>query len=46
MFVYCILKWLVTSGLLIGVVIALFTPVVWVVAILLALIGLIRDLSK
>lgn len=46
MFAYWILKWLLTSGLLIGVAVALATPIVWGVAILLAVIGLIRDLCK
>lgn len=46
MFLYVIFKWLITSGLLIGAVVALFTPIVWAIAILLAVIGLIRDLTK
>lgn len=46
MFLYVLFKWLITSGLLIGAVVALFTPIVWVIAILLAIVGLIRDLSK
>lgn len=45
MFLY-VIKWLITSGLLIGAVVALFTPIVWCIAILLAIVGLIRDLSK
>lgn len=46
MLLYWIIKWLLTSGLLIGLAMALFTPIVWGVAILLAVIGLVRDLSK
>lgn len=46
MFLYVVLKWLITSGMLIGAVVALFTPIVWAIAILLAIVGLIRDLSK
>ena len=46
MFLYVIFKWLIASGILIGAVVALFTPIVWAIAILLAVIGLIRDLSK
>lgn len=46
MFVYWIIKWLLASGLVVGVAVALATPIVWGVAILLAIIGLIRDLSK
>ena len=42
MFLYVIFKWLITSGILI----ALFTTIVWAIAILLAIVGLIRDLSK
>lgn len=46
MFIYWILRYLIASGILIGVAVALATPIVWGVAILLAIIGLIRDLSK
>ncbi len=46
MLIYWIFRWLITSGILIGVAVALATPIVWGVAILLAVVGLIRDLSK
>lgn len=46
MLLYVLFKWLLTSGIIIGVVVSLATPIVWVIAILLAVIGLIRDLSK